>query len=180
MFIIAFMFEILKVLLKDAFPINIFSLLDGRYWKIIFSIWMIKNIFSGKDLYKELNFDDLLRKTREKKYNYTSPENIMVNKIERYNMSYTMQAEKLGILKSLTPISLLPLIAGYVLEGKNISVDWNWYTVAFVSILFVYFYNVWKCYKNMELWKLRIEKVKEELRDMQYNKECTKEESLSI
>ena len=58
--------------------------------------------------------------------------------------------------------------------------DWNWYTVAFVSILFVYFYNVWKCYKNMELWKLRIEKVKEELRDMQYNKECTKEESLSI
>ena len=45
---------------------------------------MIKNIFSGKDLYKELNFDDSLRKTREKKYNYTSPENIMVIRREKY------------------------------------------------------------------------------------------------
>jgi hypothetical protein len=90
-----------------------------------------------------------------------------MNIIERYNANYVIQAEKLGILKSLTPISLLPLIAGYILEGKNIEVNWNWYTIAFFTILVLYLYNLWKCYKNMKFWKLQMVEIQNELRDIQ-------------
>jgi len=36
---------------------------------------------------------------------------------------FKLQNEKLGILKSLTPVSLIPLVAGYILEVKNITVN---------------------------------------------------------
>jgi len=150
----------------------------SQYWKIIFSIWIIKCFFSGKKLYEALNFFEFLRKVRDGEYRHTSPENIMISEMERYNSNYTLQVERLGILKSLAPISLLPLIVGYVLEGKNIVVDWNWYTVALFSILFIYFYNVWKCYSNMKFWKIRAGEVQTQLRDMQFEKEYAKDSFL--
>ncbi len=163
-----FIVYFLMFFLNEAVSINVVELLKlSKWWKIIFGIWIIVHIISGKELYDKLNFNDFLREVKNGNHSYTTPVNIFMNIIERYNANYVIQAEKLGILKSLTPISLLPLIAGYILEGKNIEVNWNWYTIAFFTILVLYLYNLWKCYKNMKFWKLQMVEIQNELRDIQ-------------
>ena len=160
---------ILILFLNETFSIDLIKMIHlSKYWKLIFGIWVWLNIVSGKKLYDRLNFSDFIQKVKKGNYRYTSPENIMLEIIDRYNANYVLQVERLGILKSLTPISLIPLIAGYVIEGKNIEIDWNWYTVVFFAILFIYFYNLWKCYKNIQFWKIRVLEVQKELRNVQY------------
>lgn len=172
MFVFAIMVLILIIFLNETFSIDILVLLHiSQYWKFIFSIWVVKNIYSGKKLYDWFNFNDFLQRVKDGKYRDTTPENIMMDIIDRYNSNYILQNEKLGILKSLTPISLIPLVAGYILEGKNITVNWDWYTVVFFAILFLYFYYVWKCYKNMKFWKMRVLEIQKELRQIQYKNE---------
>lgn len=172
MLVFVIMFFILIIFLNEAFSIDILVLLQlSQCWKFIFSIWIAKNICSGKKLYDWLNFNNFMQRVKEGEYKYATPENIMMDIIDSYNSNYILQNEKLGILKSLTPISLIPLIAGYILEGKNITVNWNWYTVAFFAILFLYFYNLWKCYKNMKFWKIRACEIQKELRHIQYKNE---------
>lgn len=143
--------------------------------KIVLGVWIIVNIFSGRRLYKELYFNDFLRKVRRGKYNYMSSKNIMLDIFDRCDANYTLQAERLGILKSLAPISLIPLFGGYILEGKDIIINWNWYTMTFFAVLFIYFYNLWMCYKNMKLWKAQLLKVQSELRNLQYEKSESQE-----
>lgn len=168
MIVFAMFVLVFCIFINESFSINIVrNSYVCQYWKIIFSIWIIKNILSGKKLYDKFSFSDFIQKVKRGEYRHASPENIMLDIIDRYNFNYTLQSERLGILKSLTPISLIPLIAGYILEGKDIAVDWNWYTVAFFGILFLYFYQLWRCYKNMQFWKVRALEVQKELRDVQ-------------
>lgn len=157
---------IFNFFVSGAFSIKVYNYLDiHRYWKIAVGLWIIIRLRSAKILYKELNYKDFLRRVRRGEYNYTTPENIFLDMIEEYSTNIEMQNEKMGILKSLTPISLLPLIVGYILEGKDIEIDWNWFTVAIVAILVIYLYNLWKCYYDMRFWKLRKIDIQRELRE---------------
>jgi hypothetical protein len=168
MMALGFIIFFLVYFLNESFSINVVELLQViKYWKIIFGIWILLHMISGKELYNKINFSDFLQQVKDDKRKFTTPEKTFLDIIERYNANYIIQVEKLGILKSLTPISLLPLIVGYIIEGKDISVNWNWYTVVFFAILFLYLYNLWKCYKNMKFWKLYTVEVQKELRDIQ-------------
>lgn len=151
--IITFIFLI--VLLKESFNIDILNLLQfDKHWKILFAIWFALHIKSGKSLYSRLNFHDFLDNVSEGKYNsYTTPDKIYMNIIDECQMNYELEFEKLSVLKSFAPVSLIPLLTGYVLEGNNMEANWNWYTVAFFVILFIYFYKVWECYKYLKIWK---------------------------
>lgn len=162
------------IFIKEAFSINIFGLSDfSRYWKILVSIWIAINFVKGKKLYNDLNFYALLEEIKEGENDYTSLEHIMLKMIDNYCAGYALEVEKIGILKCLAPISLIPLIAGYIVEGKDIKVNWNWYTVVFFGGLFVYIYNFWKSYKNLGLWKRRELKIRDELRLLQNKKESS-------
>lgn len=157
--------------LKESFNIDLVRLLQiETYWKVIVGVWIVLHLKSGRKLYRNLNFFDFLDNVKSGKYYYTSPQNIFLDTIEKYKTYYELEIEKIGVLKSLTPISLVPLLAGYVLEGKDIIVNWNWYTIIFFTILFFYFYSVWKCYKNIRFWKIKILQIKKELRTLEYEK----------
>lgn len=164
MFVIGvFLFDFL---ISGAFSIKVSNYLDiHKYWKIAIGLLIIIRFRSAKILYRELNYQDFLRRVTSGENNYTTPENIFLNMIEVYNINIEMKNEKMEILKSLTPISLLPLIVGWMLEGKNVEIDWNWCTVAIVAILVIYLYNVWKCYYDMRFWKLRKIEIQRELRE---------------
>jgi len=169
------MFYMLIVFWNTIFSINLFVILNvSKYWKIMLSILMICKFRSGKKLYKDVDFRRYLRDVERKKFGYNSPENILIGDIERFNLNYELQVERLGILKSMSPISLLPLVAGYVLEGKSIIVNWSWYTIIFYTILLIYFYNIWKCYNNMKIWKNRVWEVQEQLQIINYRAENAK------
>lgn len=172
MIVFAIMIGCLVIMLEKVFLIDVEALLHiSQYGKIIFSIWLIVNIISGKKLYAWQAFNDTLQKIKNEEYMNSSPENIMLDWLSRYNAQYTLETEKLGVLKSLTPISLVSLCAGYILEGKNILVDWNWYTTVFLILLLLYIYNLWKCYKSMQFLKIQQLEIERELRDMQFQRE---------
>lgn len=161
----------LTIFLEESFSVNIFELLHvSKWWKLLAVVWIINHIISGKKLYEEINFKYNLQEIKKREFGYRTTENIMLDIESRYNSNYVLQVERLGLLKSLTPVSLIPLIFGYILEGKELAIDWNWYTVVFFSILFIYFYNLWKCYKNMQFWKDRELEVQSALRDIQSKK----------
>lgn len=169
MIVLILMILALIIFLNESFFIDTLSVLNvTKYWKIVFSIWMLLNIVSGKRLYDWLEFGDFLQRVKDGKYGYTTPEIMILDIIERCNSKYELQKEKLGILKSLTPISVIPLIGGYILEGKKVAVDWNIYTISFFAILIWYFYSLWKCYKDMQLLKRRKLEIQRELTDIQY------------
>ena len=74
-------------------------------------------------------------------------------------------------LKSLAPVSLLPVIAGYIFEGKEMNIDWNSYTIVLIGGLLVYLYSLWKCNRDMEEWKRRGLDIREDLMKVEYNKD---------
>lgn len=172
-FVLILMTMCVITILNDAFSINVLSLINiSQSWKIFVGIWLGISIVSGKKFYDKCWFR---RNLNEIKYGECKvyAEIIMLDEINRYEAQYMLQKEMLGILKNLTPVSLIPLVAGYILEDKDIKVDWNWYTIAFVVVLFVYFFALWKCYSNMKFFKLRVVEVQSELRDVQYKKESS-------
>lgn len=170
-FVLIFMTMCVITILNNAFSINVLSLINiSQSWKIFVGIWLGISIVSGKRFYDKCRFRGNLHEIRYGEYKAYA-EIIMLDEINRYEAEYMLQTEMLGILKNLTPVSLIPLVAGYILEGKDIKVDWNWYTIAFVMFLFVYFFALWKCYSNMKFFKLRAVAVQNELRDVQYKKE---------
>lgn len=162
---------ILIIFLWESFNIDLVSLIKiGVYWKLIIGFWIVLHLKAGRALYKKLNFYNFLDDVKRRKYYYTTPQNIFLDIIERYKTNYEFEIERLGILKSLTPVSLVPLLAGYILEGKDVIVNWNWYTIIFFVILFFYFYNVWKCYRNTKFWKLQMLEIQKELRIVESKK----------
>lgn len=170
-FVLIFMTVCVITILNNAFSIDVLKLINiSQSWKSFVGIWLGICIVSGKRFYDRCRFRGNLYEIKYGEYKAYA-ENIMLDEINRYEAQYVLQTEKLGILKNLTPVSLIPLVAGYILEGKDIKVDWNWYTIAFVVVLFVYFFALWKCYSNMKFFKLRVVEVQNKLRDVQYKKE---------
>lgn len=172
-------FVFLIILLKESFYIDILYLFQfNKYWKIFFTLWIVFHLKSAKSLYSRLEFHDFIDNVIDGKYSYTSPENIYLNSIDEYQMNYELEFEKLGILKSIAPVSLIPLIAGYVLEGKNIIVNWNWYTVAIFIILFIYIYKLWKTYKYLKIWKWKKLQIHKKLRLLQHKSVVNKKDEV--
>lgn len=164
---IVVLFAVLIYFVNNIFSISIFQISNILYYsKIIIGIILMKIVSSGKHLYSELNYINFLQQVKKGKYSYTTPNNILTDLKSRYHMNYELQVERLGILKSMTPISLTPLIAGYIIEGKEINVNWNTYTIIFFSLILVYIYSMWRCYSDIRLWKLREFEIEKELRQL--------------
>lgn len=89
------------------------------------------------------------------------------NMMNNYNSSIEVLKIKLGILKTIAPASLIPLIVGYMFNNNDIIINWNNYTICLIALLIVYFYQVWKCYNRISLLKLFITEIKNDLNIMQ-------------
>lgn len=76
------------------------------------------------------------------------------NKVVEYkdslNLEYELQKKHLDILKFLSPISLVPVFIGLVFDKTNQHIDWTWYIIVSVIIILLYFYRLYRCYKNMK------------------------------
>lgn len=135
----------------------------NRYLKIVFTIWIILHFKSGCKLYirknRHLIFEDI-EHSRD-------AELIYLSSIENLTTSCEIKFEKIGILKSLAPVALIPLLAGNIIEGKDIKINWNWYTIIFLFILSVYCYSLWKSYYDLKSSKVELNEIKVAL--LRYN-----------
>ncbi len=152
--------SMLLILIQDSFNIDILDFIRNETWKLIIGFWFIFHIKNGRSIYKYVNRELLLDEI-EKGQNPSLQFELM---IKQYQNNYDLELEKLGILKSLAPVSLVPLIAGFILENKKISL--NAYTIIFFCILFLYIYELWKCYDTLRFWKSRKRKVEERIMNL--------------
>lgn len=167
--------------LKEMFVVDILEMVSvWQYLKFVLTIILLKSFFEGKRLYNGIGYMNIIEKIKSGKSWYKSPENGLIEEIKRSKLNYTLEKEKLEILKNFAPVSLIPLIGGYVLEGKNINLDWNVSTIFFVIILAVYICSVWKCYRNIKFWKENEWYVKNELRDLKYKESDEYKEAFKL
>lgn len=125
-------------------------------------VYLVYIVLIVKRCRHQLDFSRFLSNVSKNKYSYMLRENIFQLEIERTEGLVEIQKIKIDILKSLFPSTLIPLIVGYVLENKKVSVDWNMFTISFGFLIVFYFFQLWKSYKNLKLFKDRIYQIKHE------------------
>lgn len=156
---------ILMIFVLESFNIDVLKLINlDKYLKIILGVWITLHLRTGVTLYQKLNFSDFVDEVKSGKYNYTTPENIFLDLINGYQINYEMELEKLGIFKAMAPVSLIPLLVGYILDGNSIKIDWNWYTLIIVGSLFLYICALCRSYRNVKVWKVKKLDLENELR----------------
>lgn len=174
MFMVAIVVWCIITILDVTFSIDVLTLFNvERNGKLILGIWLVVNIVSGRRVYIKRRFSHELNEIMYGDYKEYA-ENVLLDEINRYSNLFMLQKEYLGILKNLTPVSLIPLVAGYIVEGKIPGIDWNWYTIVFVAALLIYIFALWKCYDNMKILKMREVEIQNRLRVVQSNSSAMK------
>lgn len=164
---------------KGIFGINIHKMdFFERYGKLIIGVYLIYVFCQMKKRHQNLDFSKFLDNVLEHKYSYLSSENILQLQMERLEDFAEVQKTKIDILKTLFPSTLIPLIVGYVLENKKVTVDWNMFTINFGFLVIFYFFQLWKSYKNLKTIKYRIYRIKENKMMLQELKKNTEKQIL--
>lgn len=162
-FVVVFLVILVCLLGKSIFDIKISKIFFlEKYGKLIVGVYLVYIFLTVKRRRHQLDFSIFLSNVSKNKYSYMSSENIFQLEIERTEDLVEIQKIKIDILKSLFPSTLIPLIVGYVLENKKVSVNWNMFTISFGFLIVFYFFQLWKSYKNLKLFKYRIYQIKHE------------------
>lgn len=161
MVVLVFIVSIIIIVAKYCFDISIKDMLIQNSiitWVLIvaFSISIYRY---GKGMYNHIIFADSLHKISSEKVltdegiKYTPSEsalNIYETSILELGQVYENLQNKLGILKSLSPMTLLVLLLGYLVDkSKQVALDWNIYTVLVLFSLGLYGYYLYDTYKKM-------------------------------
>lgn len=154
--------------------INLITVLKiDAWWKIAVDVFVILHIYSIRKSYKKLAFYDFIDDVKSGKNLVSIPKHIFEYEIEKCNLNYEILKERLDVLKTLAPVSLIPLIAGYIIEhGENIKIEWNTYTIIFFVSLCLYIWSMFTCFSNMTLWKSRLLYLNKELKKIEMQDVC--------
>lgn len=159
---------IILIIVNDSFSFDLFKFsYFNKYWKISISLITLINIYFGKMEYFHLQFIYFLFNIKKEKNSYKSVKEYLLNLADSYTNRYLIKEKKLDILKSLAPVSLIPLLVGYILEGNSVVINWNWYTVILINIMILYFVYICKCYIEMKFDSVILLNIKFELRDIE-------------
>lgn len=143
-------FVVLYFIINVCMEISVFRLLDEhKLIKLLIGCIMIYDTRYGYKAYGRLRFDDFLDDIENGKYAYCPTHQEYENLIIDYQASSELIKEKLGIIKSLTPISIITVIAGYVLKGEDIVVNWSGCTIVFVLIIILFVWSLYDNYKKL-------------------------------
>lgn len=143
-------FGALCFIINMCIEISIFHLLlEYRLIKVLIGSVVVYDLWYTHKAYGRLRYDDFLDDIENGKYAYCPTQLEYENLIIHYQMSVELIKEKLGIIKSLTPISVITVIAGYVLKGEDIVVNWNGCTIIFVLIIILFIWSLYDNYKKL-------------------------------
>lgn len=167
--------------MREAFKIDISYYIDvDVWWRIILGGCIVWRLKSGNRFYRRLQRLRERRRVKSGEYNFLSPEKILVHEIEWWEAEYELQGKRMEILKSLTPLSILPLIAGYILEGKDLIVDWKWCIGIYLFGVAMYIYFLWKCYYDMRESMRKKSECRHDLLEVEYEREKGDDSTIKI
>lgn len=168
-------------MLNRVFSIDISYYINiGKYWKLIAGVCVAFRTKSGIELFRRLQRLRERRRIKDGEYKYLPPEKILTHEIEWWDAQYELQGKRMDILKGLSPISILPLIAGYILEGTELIVDWKWCIGGYALGMAVYAYSLWKCYNDMREAKWKKSECRQDLLEVEYENEKTQDTKIKV
>lgn len=162
-------FFVLCVIINMCIDIDIFHvLLEQKLIKLLVGGIAAYDLWYARKAYGRLRVDDFLYDIEEGKYAYSPTQLEYENLIIDYKKSMELVSEKLSIIKSLTPISIVTVIAGYVLKGEDIVVNWNGCTIIFVLIIILFIWSLYDNYKKLCNIKCKCAEVEKRLNKNKY------------
>lgn len=163
-------FIVLCFIINMCIEINVINLLlEYGLIKIIIGGIAVYDLCYSYKVYGRLRFDDFLDDIEDGKYMYSPTQSEYENLIIDYKTSIELIKEKLGIIKSLTPISVITVIAGYVLEGEDIVINWNGCTIVFVIFIILCIWAIYDNFKKLCNIKLKLAEVEKRLNKNKYD-----------
>lgn len=172
---------VIMCVLARMFAINISYYMNiDKWWKLVVGVCALFRTKSGIDFFRRLQRLCKRRRVKAGEYKYLPPEKILIHEIEWWDAQYELQGKRMDILKSLSPISILPLIAGYILEGTELIVDWKWCIGGYAFGIAVYAYSLWKCYNDMCEAKRKKAECRQDLLEVEYEREKKQDSKIKV
>ena len=157
-------FVVLQFIISVCIDVSILHLLfEYSLLKLLVGSVAIYDLRYAYKAYGRLRFDDFLDDIEDGKYAYCPTKQEYENLIIDYQASYDLIKEKLAIIKSLTPISVITVIAGYVLDGEDMTINWHGRTIVFVLTIILFVWSLYDNYKKLCIIRHKFAEVEKRL-----------------
>lgn len=121
---------------------------------------LLASVHFTRRTYARLRFDDILDEIHKNDGVYFSAKKRYSDMLIELETSIDIVEKQIDVLKSITPVSVLSVMASAIIKGEGIIINWNIYTLLFlVAILGIVLmsYDKLKTYQSL---KLKQKKVK--------------------
>lgn len=163
-------------LVYAVFDIDILEKINIKtYGKLIFGIWLVIHLYQFHDSIKHWNRNKYIKNVNKGKY-LDPPELIFAEQIKRYKVYIDLQKEKISILKSYTPMALIVLIIGRLLDGADVNI----YIIIFFGCTFSYGYYVWRQFKKLGYLMMSKHDFEKELSELERKGSSEEKENLRV
>lgn len=145
------------------FQTDLFVILQfDKMWKTILSILIINQLIEKGRLYRKLMFSKSLRDLEIEKelYEVQLEYNYYLN-LSKHQLD--VADYKMGILKSLAPLSLLTTLGGYYIQYNSKNIDWDKYSIVLLICLLYYVYQYKQTYVKVKDLKYDIFKMEQDI-----------------
>jgi hypothetical protein len=138
---------------NSIFAFSVLNLVDNEQIKQIFIIcgaeFLLCEVKDGYALYKDLNYHFfILNLEIENKLRDCN------NLVDELTLRIKINKERLDLLKALSPISVVVLLVGFLIDrSKQSQLDYNYFVIILVVVLGYYFlqiYRSWSLYCKFE------------------------------
>lgn len=128
------------------------------------------SVYRGYVAYRNLRFYDFLDEIEQNKYDYNVSQLEYENALVNCRILTEILTQKIEILKSITPISIISILAPNILEGKNININWNMYTIVFIVISAFVAFLLYSYLKKLCATKQKYAAIEKRLNKYKYQK----------
>ena len=153
-------------ILHTIFKIDAIKVLNiDSYWKIILGAWIIIHLYQLNDYIRNLKTNRYIRDIKAGKYS-DDAESIFLSEIERLNVKIELQKEVISIYKAFTPMALIVLFLGRLMDGAEFDI----YVTIFCLAILCYGYVVFLKFKELKNLMFRKYDYEMELKEFKADK----------
>lgn len=149
-------------ILSEVFNINALRLANEYgIANTAVGIWLLYCIHDGKVVCELVGQDNFIEEIEECRLCNSIQDELEYWKVwekEKYDNLST----KLDLLKSFAPVSLISLIAGYLIEhSEEVEIEWNAYLIIFVIIIGWFIFEIVNTYEKMKMRRKMLTKLEQ-------------------
>lgn len=156
---------VLFLMIDSVVKIDMYKLLNTKvFLRVYIGLYALYHLSSGRKRIKELSE---IQFKNDIMINETTLviKNMFQGNISFCKIRYELELEKLNLLKSMIPISLIPTVAGYIFRNNIEMIRLNVFTIIFFTAIAFFFIQLIMTYRNYKYWKLEKHMIEVQYRE---------------